>query len=127
MPLSSRLSQSQTSGIGSSTDRGAFSCTALHKVIPVEIAARADLPIKYEFILESGWRRLVWMKAILNNKYFCSRLDWHSAPCWRRRLYAVIRATRSSNRTSESHVTDTETGDAKAHPLGANDERELLF
>jgi hypothetical protein len=27
----------------------------------------------------------------------------------------------------ESHVTDTETGDAKAHPLGANDERELLF
>ena len=27
----------------------------------------------------------------------------------------------------ESHVTDTEAGDAKAHPLGANDERELLF
>jgi hypothetical protein len=29
------------------------------KVIVVEITARADLPIKYEFSFGSGWRRLV--------------------------------------------------------------------
>src|ERR1700722_14750926 len=45
--------------LGTSTDRGAFWCaTQDRQVIAVEIAARAFLPIKYEFILESGWRRL---------------------------------------------------------------------
>jgi hypothetical protein len=44
---------------GSSTDRGASGVRhCIGKVIAVEIAARATLPIKYKFILVSGWWRM---------------------------------------------------------------------
>jgi hypothetical protein len=40
---------------------------------------------------------------------------------------AAIRPTRSSSRTSGPNGYRSCTGDAKAHPLAADDERQLLF